>query len=69
MSAVDSTLRYVFRTGFRRGVRGQTIWFVVGSAAWLMYRAHQHRDEVVYRTVLKAGEALVVSTGGPTDTP
>ena len=64
MGPIDSALRWFFRLGFRRGVRGQSIWFVIGSAAWLVLRARQSRDEVVYRTVLKAGETLVVSTGG-----
>lgn len=68
MGTIDSALRWVFRLGFRRGVRGQSIWFVIGSAAWLVYRARQSRDEVVYRTVLKAGETLLVSTGGDAGT-
>jgi hypothetical protein len=67
VSAVDSSLRYIFRNGFRRGLKGQWAWFVVGSAAWMMYRARKSSDEVVYRTVLKAGERLVVSTGRPDD--
>jgi len=49
-----------FRLGFRRGVRGQSIWFVIGTAAWLLLRHGSRPDEVVYRTVLKAGETLVV---------
>jgi hypothetical protein len=64
VGTIDSALRWCFRLGFRRGVRGQSIWFVIGTAAWLLLRARQSRDEVVYRTVLKAGETLVVSTGG-----
>jgi hypothetical protein len=66
VGTVDSGLRYVVRTGFRRGFRGQSIWFVLGTAAWLVLRAVRSRDEVVYRTVLKPGERLVVSTGGVT---
>ncbi len=67
MSSIDSGLRYVFRAGFRRGVRGQSAWFVVGTAAWLIYRARRSSDEVIYRTVLKSGERLMVTTGRPDD--
>ena len=62
MDSVDSGLRWIFRSGFRRGFRGQSLWFVIGSAAWMLYRARRNHSEVVYRTVLRAGEALVVST-------
>jgi hypothetical protein len=61
---VDSLLRYIQRNGFRRGTRGQhPIWLVLGASAWLLMRARRSREEVVYRTILQPGEALVVETG------
>jgi hypothetical protein len=60
---VDSLLRYLFRSAFRRGARGQhPVWFVVGASAWMLVRARRSREEVVYRTVLHPGEALIVDT-------
>jgi hypothetical protein len=67
VSSLDSGLRYVIRSGFRRGVKGQWAWIVVGSAAWMILRARKSSDQVVYRTLLKAGESLVVTTGRPDD--
>jgi hypothetical protein len=41
-----------------------TAWIVIGVALWMLNRA-RHQDDVVYRTVLKPGERLVVRTSEP----
>ncbi len=62
---MDNILRYIQLKAFGRGFRGyHTAWFVVGAAAWMINRA-RHQDDVVYRTVLKPGERLVVKTSRP----
>ncbi len=62
---MDTLLNYIQVKAFGRGLRGyHTAWVVVGVAIWMMNRA-RHQDDVVYRTKLKPGERLVVSTIGP----
>jgi hypothetical protein len=62
---VDNLLRYIQLKAFGRGIRGyHTAWLVVGAAAWMINRA-RHQDDVIYRTVLKPGERLVVQTSRP----
>jgi hypothetical protein len=59
---VDNLLRYIQLKAFGRGFRGyHTAWLVVGVAAWMINRA-RHQEDVVYRTVLKPGERLIVET-------
>jgi len=63
---MERILRYLLKNGFRRGFRGEhPIWFVVGASAWLLIRARRRGDDVVYRTVLRPGERLVVATRDP----
>ncbi|HWD52886.1 MAG TPA: hypothetical protein VG412_10815 [Acidimicrobiales bacterium] len=63
---MERILRYLMKNGFRRGFRGEhPIWIVVGASAWLLIRARRHGDDVVYRTVLRPGERLVVATRNP----
>jgi hypothetical protein len=62
---VDNLLRYLQLKAFGRGLRGyHTAWLVIGVAAWMINRA-RHQDDVVYRTVLKPGERLIVKTSRP----
>ncbi len=62
---MDNLLRYIQLKAFGRGLRGyHTAWLVVGAAAWMVNRA-RHQDDVVYRTVLKPGERLIVKTSKP----
>jgi hypothetical protein len=63
---MDTLLHYVQVRAFSRGLRGNhTAWFVVAAAAWMLLRAMRHED-VVYRTRLKVGERLMISTAtGP----
>ena len=66
---MDSLLRYIQRKALGRGFRGyHTAWLVVGAAAWMMLRA-RNQDDVIYRTVLKPGEGLTVTTRNPTSPP
>jgi hypothetical protein len=58
---VDNVLRYIQFKAFGRAFRGyHTAWLVVGAAAWMINRA-RHREDVIYRTLLKPGERLVVT--------
>lgn len=62
---MDNLLRYIQLKAFSRGFRGyHTAWLVMGAAAWMVNRARNQND-VVYRTVLKPGERLVVTTAKP----
>ncbi|HEY5097409.1 MAG TPA: hypothetical protein VII46_05140 [Acidimicrobiales bacterium] len=65
---MDTLLRYIQVRALGRGLRGyHTAWVVVGVAIWMINRA-RHADDVVYRTVLKPGERLVVRTSKPPST-
>ncbi len=58
---MDNLLRYLQLKAFGRAFRGyHTAWLVVGAAAWMINRA-RNREDVVYRTLLKPGERLVVT--------
>jgi len=62
---VDSLLHYLQVKAFGRGLRGyHTAWVVVGVAIWMLNRA-RHQDDVIFRTKLKPGERLIVSSGRP----
>jgi hypothetical protein len=63
---MDTLLRYIQVKAFERGLRGyHTAWIVVGVAVWMLNRA-RHHDDVLYRTVLKPGERLMVRTSEAT---
>ena len=65
---MDTLLRYIQVKAFGRGLRGyHTAWLVVGVAVWMLNRA-RHQDDVVYRTKLKPGERLIVTTSSPAST-
>jgi hypothetical protein len=62
---VDSLLRYLQLKAFGRGLGGKhTAWIVIGAALWMLNRARNQND-VIYRTELKPGERLIVSTIKP----
>jgi hypothetical protein len=62
---LDNLLRYIQLKAFGRGLRGyHTAWIVVGVAVWMINRA-RHQDDVVFRTVLKPGERLIVKASQP----
>jgi hypothetical protein len=66
---VGNLLRYIQLKAFGRAFRGyHTAWLVVGAAAWMINRA-QSREDVVFRTLLKPGERLVVTTFRPGSAP
>jgi hypothetical protein len=59
---VDWLLRILVQNGFRRGFRGEgPAWFVIGVSAWALNRARKNTDDVIYRTLLKPGEQLIVT--------
>ena len=62
---MDALLRYIQIKAFSRGFRGyHTAWLVVGAAVWMLHRAI-NQDDVVYSTVLRPGERLVVKASRP----
>jgi hypothetical protein len=62
---MDTLLRFIQVKAFGRGRRGyHTAWFVVGVAIWMINRARTN-DDVIYRTELKPGERLFVSSSKP----
>jgi hypothetical protein len=65
---LDNLLRYIQLKAFGRGLKGyHTAWFVIGAAVWMLNRSRR-RDDVIYRTLLKPGERLVVETTDPART-
>jgi len=62
---MDSLLRYLQLKAFGRGLAGyHTAWIVIGAALWMLNRARNQND-VIYRTELKPGERLIVTTIKP----
>jgi hypothetical protein len=62
---VDTFWHYLQVKAFSRGLRGyHSAWVVIGVALWMINRV-RHHDDVVYRTELKPGERLVVTTSRP----
>jgi hypothetical protein len=62
-------LRYIQLKAFGRAFRGyHTAWLVVGAAAWMINRARE-REDVVFRSVLKPGQRVVVRTLLPGSAP
>ena len=60
---MDWVLRLLVQNGFRRGLRGEgPAWLVIGISAWVLNRARRNTDDVIFRTVLKPGEHLIVAT-------
>ena len=48
--------------GFRRGLRGNSTWLVVGAAAWMLRRVRSQRGPVpVWTEELLPGQAVVIS--------
>ena len=58
-----TVLRSLTRRGLRNGMSGSTPWLVVGIAAGglrLLRRLARDDEEVLYRTVVKAGDVFEV---------
>jgi len=58
-----TVLRSLTRRGLRNGMSGSTPWLVVGIAAGglrLLRRIARDEEEVLYRTVVKAGDVFEV---------
>ena len=61
-------LRYLTRTGFRRGMAGSRGWMtaaVVAGGVRTLRRIARNEPEVVYRTRIRPGERFVVTTRVP----
>lgn len=60
-----SLLRRLTSKGFRNGMSGSTPWLLVGIVAGglrLLSRIARDDEEVLYRTVVKAGDVFEVVT-------
>ena len=58
-----SLLRRLTTNGFRKGMAGSTPWLVVGLVAGglrVLHRVARDDEEVLYRTVVKAGDMFEV---------
>jgi hypothetical protein len=58
-----SLLRRLTTNGFRKGLAGSTPWLVVGLVAGglrVLHRVARDDEEVLYRTVVKAGDMFEV---------
>jgi hypothetical protein len=58
-----SLLRRLTSNGFRKGMSGSTPWLVVGIVAGglrLLHRIARDDEEILYRTVVKAGDVFEV---------
>jgi uncharacterized protein (TIGR03382 family) len=62
---MGALLRFLGRTGFRRGLAGPggTGWLAVGAAAALAQRARRKKDEpkVLYTKKLEPGQQMVIT--------
>jgi len=59
----SSLLRRLTSKGFRNGMSGSTPWLIVGIVAGglrLLSRIARDDEEVLYRTVVKAGDVFEV---------
>ena len=58
-----SLLRRLTTNGFRKGMAGSTPWLVVGLVAGglrVLHRVARDDEEVLYRTVVRAGDIFEV---------
>jgi len=64
-------IRYLWRTGFRRGIlggrRGWTVVAMVAGSVQLLRRLQGKEPETVFSETLEPGETLVISAGPPTE--
>ena len=61
---MDRLLRALASRAARRGMGGEPLWLAVAVAAWLVRRARNQRDEVVWRGRVEPGQRLVVAVAG-----
>ncbi len=61
---MDVVIRYLERTAFRRGMRGRSVFLVLGAAFWMVNRARS-ADRVVYRTKIRPGDRFTISSSAP----
>jgi hypothetical protein len=65
----DRLLRGLQARAIRQAWRGRhSAWFVIGAGLWMVNRVRRG-DDLVFRTKLKAGEGLIVTTRAPGPAP
>jgi hypothetical protein len=67
--AADTLLRWLSRTGFRRGMGGDHwAWFVIAGAAYLLRRARQPSEDLAQVDLahLEPGQRYEIRLVGPT---
>jgi hypothetical protein len=61
---VDPLFRFLERKAFHRGMRGRSVFLVLGAALWMVNRA-RHSDRLVYRTRVRPGDRFVITSSAP----
>lgn len=64
---MDTLLNYFKLKALGRARRGPSVWWVIAASIWMVQRARK-RGDVVFRTELKPGEGILVSTRKPSTT-
>ena len=65
---LNTLLRRLTRTGFRRGLAGSRGWMITGVVAVgvrALQRLAHDEPEVVYRTEVKPGDRITITTDLP----
>jgi hypothetical protein len=66
--SIDTLLRRLMRTGFRRGMSGSQAWLVLALSALgirALRRLSRSEPEVVYRTELHTGDRFEIASRRP----
>jgi hypothetical protein len=64
----SSLVQRAMRIGFRRGMSGARGWLIIGIAAAgvrTLGRLSRDEEQVLYRTVVKAGDVFEIVTSSP----
>jgi hypothetical protein len=64
---VTALLSWLVRRAMRRGLAGEPVWLAVGAAAWLIRKASEDRQPVVWRGTVRPGDRLSVRSWLPGD--
>jgi hypothetical protein len=65
---LDTVLRQLTTTGWRRGRAGSRTWIIVASVAGglrLLRRVTRNQEEILYRTRVRPGERFEIITRTP----
>ena len=58
---MDRLLRALMTWAAKRGRGGEPVWLAVAAAAWLVRRARNRRDAVVWSGRVRPGERLEIA--------